>query len=69
MDTGKCLTNKPEKNGGFDKGYLENGEYKCTDSLLDITRGTARCIPTGSCTGYLYRTNVCVTRLQCAQLI
>ena len=61
----KCWDVEPKKDGGFDKTYLEKGVYKCTDSLLDISRGTARCIPRGTCAEYLRGERVCVTKWQC----
>lgn len=62
-----CWEYKPEEDGGFDKDFLENGVYKCTDSLLDITRGTSRCIPISACTEIINGA-MCITNSQCVTL-
>lgn len=56
----RCWAIEPEPNGGFDPDYLETGEYKCTDSLLDFSGKKARCIPLGTCTELLYKGSMCV---------
>lgn len=60
----QCRGDVPADDGNFDPEALDAGVYKCTDTLLDTTGLTRRCIQNSSCSD-LISDATCVSRYWC----